>query len=183
MVGTFFTRTGGTQEPWELRGTNDARIRSLENRAATLEAKLSCRLNLDADRPINAGTDTAIQFGVDTYDPGGFHDPVTNNTRLTMPVTGRYMVGGVVTLTGLTGTTHRAVYLAKNGSITIRPTAAELVVPNADTVAMPVAEFDIYSAGDYLELYVWHNASGPLTAKAQGGIYATNFWVHYLGAS
>ncbi|MCA1842353.1 MAG: hypothetical protein LC792_04030 [Actinobacteria bacterium] len=180
----FFSGNLVEQAPWQLRGENDGRIATLGTRATTLEtntANLYCRLNLGGDGTMLTATDTAIVFTGPSYDNGGFHSDSVNPTRLTIPRTGTYMVGGAVSWPSVAGTSHRAVFLAKNGSVaTVRPVAHEVDITNANCI-LPVSTFDLYTAGDYLELYGWQNSGGNLAVKAQSGIYATNFWIRYMG--
>jgi len=66
---TFFKNTLG-QEPWELRGANDARVTALATRATTLEAR---------------GQLGYVEFG--TSDQNGIGGTDTDITALSLPVT------------------------------------------------------------------------------------------------
>ena len=64
---------------------------------------------------LTSGAETVITFnGTDEYDTYGQHDPTTNNTRVTIPITGVYMLQGCVHF--LNGTTQAAPAFRKNGT-------------------------------------------------------------------
>ena len=53
----------------------------------------ACRVNRTSAQSIAHGTDVAIQFNAaDTFDTAAMHDPASNNTRITVPATGIYIV-------------------------------------------------------------------------------------------
>ncbi|MHC1591769.1 MAG: autotransporter outer membrane beta-barrel domain-containing protein [Candidatus Helarchaeales archaeon] len=113
---------------------------------------------------IATSTDTVIQFDssdVEEADALGFHDPSSNNSRLTVPSGhgGLYLVTAVVNWeTSLNAQT--AIWLRKNGAtsgvdayISHDMRASTSVYDRGQCISTVL---DL-SAGDYIELYVWHN--------------------------
>lgn len=106
------------------------------------------------------GTDTAIQFdteGAGGFDTDGFHDNVTNNTRLTIPAGkgGKYLINFVATFDG-NATGVRDVWIRKNGSDANLVTRAgynrQTASASGNTMATTVV-LDL-AAGDYIEVMV-----------------------------
>ena len=110
-----------------------------------------------------------MAFQVENFDTDGFHDNVTNNSRLTIPTTGLYLVGGAVKFNSsndrvkaqikLNGTTFIAGcgFTGGNG---ITPMAAVSILYN-------------FTAGDYVELFGATLSSG----QSSSGDSMTNFWI------
>lgn len=141
-----------------------------------------CRKSANQNNTFN--TVEAVQFdGTDDWDTDSFHDPSTNNTRVTIPtgLGGRYrFVGSIgwVTWTGI-----RAAALRKNGSTTMAQVSAEAVSESNPTQIQVSAEMDL-SAGDYIELTAWWTVtagSGSLAIEGSTPGYSTWLearWLH-----
>src|SRR3954467_11462650 len=69
-----------------------------------------------AQTAIASGTITACTFTTEDVDSNGFHDNVTNNSRITPNVAGWYRFHGAVSFTGQTDYTVVQAYLRINGS-------------------------------------------------------------------
>lgn len=52
----------------------------------------SCRVTHNATQAVSDITFTKLAFNTETYDTGGMHDPVTNNSRITISTAGIYLV-------------------------------------------------------------------------------------------
>lgn len=119
---------------------------------------------LSSAQNVNTGSGLMIPLQTETQDTSGFHDTVTNNTRMTIPTGGDgiYIVSGQVTITaGVTG--NKQAIICKNGA-TSGPTSA---VPGAVsrtviTTIMPLV------AGDYLELRVFQDSGSTQALEATG---------------
>jgi hypothetical protein len=115
-----------------------------------------------ATQTISNTTDTVLNFsGTDTYDTDGFHDPATNNSRITIPagLGGYYLIYGLNTW-DVNATGRRFCELKKNGT--------KLYTSNGfgpNSTAAPSNMISIVlnlSAGDYLEYQVWQSSGGNL---------------------
>jgi hypothetical protein len=108
---------------------------------------------------------TAVIWDSETHDIGGWHDNVTNNTRLTVPSGVNYVVvaAGIEFANNATGL--RACTMRKNGS-GIAGMGASMINAQADgsnatrinVVSAPLA----VTAGDYFELFAQQTSGGAL---------------------
>lgn len=133
-----------------------------------------CLATLSADQTaINAtGAGYTIPFdGADVYDTDSIHDPVTNNTRLTIPsgVT-KVRITGNVQSSGHTSATNviSLVRLFKNGSLDYAGSPSHQG-PGATgaptgTLVSPVLEV---VAGDYFELGFFVTSDTSITIEAE----------------
>jgi hypothetical protein len=121
-------------------------------------------------------TEVVIGFDSENYDTNTYHDNSTNNSRLTVPSTGYYLVSGYYISNG-TGN-RRMVYIKKNGTTQTQFTGfAGTGITETTSVASGVY---YATAGDYFTLVAYSENSTPATAQA-GSIY-NNFSIAYLGA-
>lgn len=110
---------------------------------------------------------TAIAVALDDelYDVGGWHDTVTNNSRLTVPAGVSYvqLVGGIDP-SALTATQWGEVSIRKNGSALAQP-----IVVNKSQVTATVARWQIMTPplavtpGDYFELFFQTQSDASIT--------------------
>lgn len=101
----------------------------------------------------NAAT-TAVQFNAESYDDGGFHDNVTNNTRFTIPTGqgGKYRIHGTIEMSGTM--TSGSIRVMKNGAIAaINDYSATRQYIGVDLSLV---------ATDYIELAVFNGSGGSL---------------------
>lgn len=107
---------------------------------------------------ITGSSETAIPFTTETYDTDGFHDNVTNNTRLTIPSGVNYVVlTAGIAYTDAGGSTYQ-IQIKKNGTTT-NSGLGRVVVPGDGSVTLmynlssaPVS----VTAGDYFEVTFFH---------------------------
>lgn len=117
-----------------------------------------------------SSTTTALTFDTEEYDTSGFHDNVTNNSRLTVPAgVSRVRVSGMVTRQ----TTANQLYadIAKNGSDFIGKGEADTDTSGSDSVNVISAIVDV-SPGDYFELRAFASTSSTLEAECWFAIEA-----------
>jgi hypothetical protein len=128
---------------------------------------------------ISNATDTVLNLNDEYWDTNSFHNPVTNNSRLTIPsgYGGFYIVFYKVTwATNTTGL--RYAYAKLNGGSTLIGKGAW--ESDSDGVVTMVGTFlDKFTAGDYIELVVYQSSGGNLNTN---GTYFTNFGLAYIGA-
>jgi hypothetical protein len=105
-------------------------------------------------------TATAIAFTTEDIDTNGFHDTVTNNSRITPNKAGYYRLTGVVMMAGRSDWTYIQAGVNKNGTA-VPP--HNRVGPNANNTVRAVDVDVIQSANgstDYFELVALHVNTG-----------------------
>lgn len=113
-----------------------------------------------ADQTISNATATAVQFNTaDAWDTDAFHDPASNNTRLTVPsgLAGRYVLLGQ-TQWASHATGSRVAWLYLNGAVTRWEADSTPAASNRVQVHGEVA----LSVGDYVEMFVYQSSGGSL---------------------
>jgi hypothetical protein len=118
------------------------------------------RVYLTLNQTIASGVYVPIPFEAEIFDVGGFHDNVTNNTRLTVPRSGVYAVSAQYRFEqNATGTRESRIKLNGISDLTTK------VHPNSGGTD-PLTEMDYVlmelTAGDYVELYLRQNSGGNL---------------------
>ena len=120
---------------------------------------------------LNIPDNTAITVGFDQedFDTDDYHDNVTNNTRLTVPEDGLYIVAANFEFASNT-TGDRAANILINGTTT----TAILRVPPANTfnTRLPLSSIVQLSSGDYLEFIVFQNSGVALNLNAANTWFA-----------
>jgi hypothetical protein len=120
----------------------------------------------NANQSITTGTVTAINLQVEDFDTDGLHDNVTNNTRLTVQLTGIYEIhANILWDTNATGGRH--CIIRKNG------VATDLLVSSipgngAFSPNSHISGFIQLTAGDYIEMFGFQDSGGNLNALAIG---------------
>lgn len=117
---------------------------------------------------ITSATWTSVALnGTDIFDVGTMHDPVTNNTRLTVPSTGAgdYLLGGFADFAPSAGGTVRGVRFRKNG------TTAQQYEGRAYPFASGVSLVYIWmivtlANSDYVEMQVYQDSGGALDTNS-----------------
>lgn len=113
----------------------------------------------------DGGLPTTLRFNEDVYDTASLHSTGSNNSRLTAPVDGIYVITGAVQwFDDGDGDGWRSLFIALNGKpvdlgSTISAPAAAAVprVNSADTHQVATTQARL-SAGDFVELTAWQNS-------------------------
>lgn len=140
---------------------------------------IGCQTSKSSTQAVTASTFTVVTFNAEDWDSSGFHDTVTNNSRITIPtgLGGKYFI---TAKTGfVSGTVPGATILGlyKNGA-----RAANL---NLITLADQGSAFGgitlVLAAGDYIELVVYIATNSTL--QSSGADYTPCYLsAVYLGA-
>jgi hypothetical protein len=133
----------------------------------TSKDRAVCRLAQAAAQSMPSGTATALTFaaGSEVTDNDGFHDMVTNNTRITPTIAGWYVFDGTVFLAAATTPVSREAYFRQNGVTSLPGGARD--VGNAIASAIPVEPAEIYCNGttDYVELLCRQQSSAAVNTN------------------
>jgi len=136
------------------------------------------RVYNNANITMTTGVAAALTFNTERYDDSAFHSTSVNTSRMTIPVAGKYLIGGTVRFAANT-TGQRNIYLQVNGAT---------IIASVDLDATAALTFDIdivtaysFAAADYIELFAFQNSGGNLNVTSAGNL-SPEFWVHYLDA-
>lgn len=94
------------------------------------------------------GSSAAIAFNTEAYDELGWHDNATNNSRITVGESGRYVINGSVATVGATGL--RAILKVNGSEIAANDSNQHDILAAA---CGQVSRTMRLSAGDYVELF------------------------------
>jgi hypothetical protein len=109
------------------------------------------------------------------YDTDGYHDTVTNNTRLTAPATGKYVASYHVEVNLTTATEFIRAVVAKNGSTSWLGRAGSYVEVSTGTtlfISGTTPVVDLVATTDYLELWLDTEADTSITIVAAVSYFA-----------
>lgn len=142
------------------------------------QTSVGCRVYDSSNQSIPDSAQTAINFDGEEYDTDNMHDTVTNNTRITINKTGKYVIwAGVGWAANATGI--RQVNITKNGTTVLatNQTHSPNGINNFNMTQSTIADL---TAGDYVECIVFQNSGGALNVVGGGGGTAQAFAAHRL---
>jgi hypothetical protein len=140
-----------------------------------------CSVYKSAAQTIATSTSATLTFNTEALDIGGYHDTVTNNSRITIPSgkAGYYMiqckVGFVNNATG-----QRSAFLLLNGGATAITRFDQSIASNNENQHVAISQLYNCIVGDYFEVAVYQTSGGNLNVNS--GANETTFSVTYLGA-
>ena len=124
------------------------------------------RLVQASAQSIPDNTQTALTFtGTEDIDPYGFHDPVTNTSRLTPTIPGTYLFfGSYYTDSATTGVSIDCSVRKNAGTTTASGNRAALA--SSFTMSQDAqAIFDMNGSTDYVELMALQDSSGAVNSR------------------
>jgi hypothetical protein len=124
-----------------------------------LHRQAMVRVTKSAAQTLTTSTFTAIAFDGETFDTDTLHDNVTNNSRLTASVTGKWFVEASVGFVANT-TGQRALRVMKNG--TTYYSTAEITAGSSSRPALTITALVDLAAGDYVEIIGFQDSGGNL---------------------
>ncbi len=113
-----------------------------------------------------SNTESKITWNSTIFEASAFstmHDPVTNNSRLTAPITGTYSISVNIPFGPQTGGSNRRIKIRKNGTTDIAHTSQ---LPSASTTWMATTVVEKLSANDYVEVFVFLDGTGGANVDA-----------------
>jgi hypothetical protein len=112
-------------------------------------------------------------FNSENWDTNNYHDPVTNNSRITIPTGegGRYLIQGEVSwASNVIG--YRGLQILKNGSVTL--SNMNQAPPGSSVMGMRISVVASLVDGDYVELLGFQTSGGNLNSEANA-TYSPSF--------
>jgi len=134
---------------------------------ASADRTLAPTASRSTAQTIPTSTQTKVVFdGVDS-DGWNCWDLSPNPTRLTVPVTGRYIITGNVAFEAASSG-HRAINILKNNTVELARSDFNPVSNSVDTHSTVTCHAVSLTKGDYVELRVWQNSGSDLDIMNTG---------------
>ena len=130
----------------------------------------AARATTSSSQSFTHNVEAAITWETEDFDDASYHDNTTNNTRLTIPGTGRYRATFNY---GISSTKVAFFSIKKNGSTYVarEPSVSLNVTSDGQCFATCTTGPVALSSGDYLEAMVLHfKSAGSGTATRDSGI-------------
>lgn len=121
----------------------------------------------DANQSIANATDIVLALNQERKDTDGYHDTVTNNSRMTIPTGqgGSYIIDGGVRW-DFNNTGQRLAAILLNGVVIKGISYA----PASNNSHISITTLYDLAAGDYVELRVFQDSGGALNVTASGNL-------------
>lgn len=129
------------------------------------------------NQAIASATLTPVQFNGELWDTNGYHDPATNNSRLTVSEDGRYRIDAQISLRDLDSGDDRQAYLYRNGV-----SVGQVYRRDGGTGTMATVVFSAILdavAGDYFEVVLQQGGGAGFAVRAEDGM--TSVHIQKLG--
>jgi hypothetical protein len=150
----------------ELAQDVDVDVDAIEARVTTLEAPPLGRIVATGTQSLADNTQTAIAFSdTDDIDTHNFHNPASNNTRVTPTVAGYYRFYGSFWAASMTSPTSIDVNFRKNGSTNLAPGPRRAGGGAASWISSSIECSCLVSMNgttDYIELVGRQDSSGAV---------------------
>lgn len=136
-----------------------------------------CRVYNSGALTIGTGAYTALTFNSERYDPNGMHDTGSNTSRITIPTTGYYSIGGNLAFAA-NAVGQRSIGIKVDGATFI---GVQYGTPLSGAQwFFSIATAYYLTAGQYVEMHVYQNSGGDLATVAQSN-WGMEFWCHRDG--
>lgn len=147
---------------------------------AGVDRTLAPTASRSTNQTITTSTQTKVIF--DAVDSDGWNcwDVSPNPTRLTVPLTGRYIVTANVAFEA-SASGHRAISILKNNTVELARSDFNPVSNSIDTHSTVTCHAVSLTKGDYVELRVWQNSGSNLDILDTGD-HSPKFSLIYLGS-
>ena len=147
---------------------------------AGADRTLSPTASRSTNQTIATSTQTKVIFDTVDSDAWNCWDVSPNPTRLTVPITGRYIVTANVAFQAASAG-HRAINLYKNNTTELARSDFLPVSNSIDTHTTVTCNSISLNKGDYIELRVWQSSGSPLDIMDSGD-HSPKMSLIYLGS-
>lgn len=159
----------------ELRFGSAAKTRMAgQNRFRYLNAMVKAKRT--TNQTLTTATWTAIGLDSEDFDTDAMHDNITNNSRVTFNLAGKYAIHGFGSFANNTTVGYRLIGLRLNGVTFI---AMQQTGPLEGTRTPRGAVSDVISAivGDYVELVAFQDTGADLVFSSADGISLSAYFI------
>lgn len=143
--------------------------------AAKLAPINATRVNKFSDQAFTNSTFAPQSWAVENFDTGGLHDPTTNNSRITFPSAGIWIIGSTICWEA-NGTGARYTSLRLNGASDVA--IVDQAASSGGVTRQNVMTLLNVAPTDYIEVLGWQSSGGNLNALAA----VSSFWAARLGS-
>jgi hypothetical protein len=131
------------------------------------------RVHHGANQSVANNTQTALAFNSERQDTAALHDTATNNSRLTAPAAGTYLVTASI-LFDVNATGARQIGFRVNGTTFYAVQAVQAITVAATGTPVAGSTVLTLAAGDYVEACALQTSGGALNVLAVGN-YSPEF--------
>ena len=142
---------------------------------------VGCRAYATSDQTMSNGANVTFNLDSENYDTNGFHDNVTNNSRITIPAgkAGYYLITAVATYQGGTvNAGQRDLSMRLNGSTDLANIVDQR---NANFLGYSVSDIRYLAVSDYIQM-IGYQDSGTSASSFTQTDRRMFLAVQYLGA-
>jgi hypothetical protein len=161
---------------FDQSGTTSLMAKDSAGGVMDLSSRLGAAVYHSATESVPNNTLISLTFDSEEWDVGDWHSVVSEPSRLTVPLTGKYLVLGQARFQADTDLTRCLLHILHTGVVNAQ---TDLAVPfvTGSTVSLQVASIALANPGDWFSLSVYQQNTST-NANAVTGILA----VYYLGA-
>ena len=126
-----------------------------------------CKVTLSSAQSIPDVTETVVNWTAESFDTDDYHDVSVNNSRLTVPATGVYLLNGYASFAATVTTS--GIRLRKNGS-----GGQFFYVPGSVTTFGEVSATLVtdLTIGDYVEMLVFQNGGASKNLSSTNSFFS-----------
>lgn len=143
------------------------------------QGNLTVRVNNSASINTNHATTTTLTFNSERIDTANFHSTVTNTSRLTAVVPGKYMIIGNIQF-AQGGSGYRQVSITLNAGGTIIANVIATPLSGGVTTDMHISTIYDLAANDFVELKTYQNSGGGMNVVKSDN-YSPEFMMTKIG--
>lgn len=128
----------------------------------SIGGNVGTRVGMTGDQAIGAGAFAAVGWDSEVVDDNGWHDNVTNNSRITVDTAGWYIMNAFIQWVGVTANDRLITRIMINGTTEI--SRDDRQTPQARHTIMSTAIFKL-AASDYVTVEVFTGATNSVDAS------------------
>jgi hypothetical protein len=110
-----------------------------------------CQVAISVDQNVTGSTNNIVTFDVSNYDTNGYHSTTTNNSRLTAPAAGYYLVVANLRFTAASVQAYAQIFVNGNALVTPSVNGGSGAYESGVSIAVETH----LNLGDYVQLVVY----------------------------
>lgn len=143
--------------------------------SSVLSSQPACQVYHNANQSVpHDASGATLAFNSEDIDTDSMHNPVTNNSRITINTPGLYLVGYKIRYAGIAGG-ERTIQIFKNGS-TARGSFSEAAPNGTAPISVECELLMQLAANDFLECVAYQTSGGALNVLGDSSDETSIFW-------